>query len=177
MASGDAKTRQPRRRRSSNAAAETSTGSTERRAKIQHISALVGTVVAVLALVVTVIAYIFPRSGPSAAPERIPFSSAGQHAVVVSTDLQARACTEEGALKSRVDDVKTVIQFINRSSEAIRLYWINYDGARESFGKLSSGQTQEFYTYLTHPWLVGNASGQCIGIFLPAKKPGRAVIQ
>jgi VHL beta domain len=177
MAPGDARTRKLRQRGSSRTAAETSARSKERREQIQHIAALVGAIVDVLGLLMAVIAYILPRSAPSSTPERIPSSSAGQSAVVVSTDLQPRACSEAGALKSTADDTKSVIQFVNRRSEAVRLYWINYDGVREGYGNLPPGETLEFDTYETHAWLIADASDRCIAVFAAAKKPGRAVIQ
>jgi hypothetical protein len=172
----DAKTSRPEQRGSLTSSVQVSGRSEERREKIQFISGLVVAAVTVLGLIVAALAYFLPRSTSQPMPVRVASSSVSQRPIVVSTDLQARGCSEAGALKSSSSDHKTVIQFVDDSSEAIRLYWIDYDGARENYGTLSPGETAEFDTYLTHPWLVADASG-CIAVFLPAREPGRAVIQ
>ena len=176
MAPDNAGTRKPRSRGSSGAGTRTNSQSKHRQAQVQLICTLVGAVVAVLGLVVAGFTYLLPRAAPSAGPTRIP-SSAGQSTVVVSTDLQALACSEAGALKSTATNDKTIIEFVNHSSKTILLYWIDYVGIRQSYGKLAPDELLAFNTYPTHPWLVSDASGQCIAIFLPAKKPGQALIQ
>lgn len=177
MSLGNARTRKPRRRDSAGATAHRTTGSKERQSQIQLICTLIATAVGVLGLVVAGLAYLLPRATPSSVPVRIPSSSAGRSSVVVSTDLQARPCSNSGAIKSTASNDKTIIQFANHSPKTILLYWIDYDGVRQDRGKLLPGGTLAFYTYPTHPWLVADSSGQCLAIFLPVNKPGQASIE
>jgi hypothetical protein len=164
-------------RRMRQGAPGSATGPKERQGQLQLISTLIATVVGVLGLVVAGLAYFLPRAAPSSVPVRIPSSSAGRSSVVVSTDLQARPCSNGGAMKSAAGNDKTIIQFADHSPKTILLYWIDYDGIRQDRGKLLPGGTLAFYTHLTHPWLVADSSGRCLAIFLPVKKPGQASIE
>jgi von Hippel-Lindau disease tumor suppressor protein len=154
--------------RPSRAVSQASSRSGKRREQITFVCTVLGTVATVLALILPALPI---------APVKISPSMNRRNIAVVNTNLQARPCIEAGALRSSSYGHKTVVQFINREPAAIRLYWIDYQGTRELYGNLSPGESVEFDTYVTHPWLVANALGQCIAIFLPAKEPGRAVIQ
>ena len=47
------------------------------------------------------------------------------------------------------------IVFVNRSSTAVDIYWIDYDGNRMLFKPaLAAGAAWRISTFLTHPWLV-----------------------
>jgi VHL beta domain len=146
--------------------------------RIHHVLASrVEVICSVVTAVVAVLTFLMGGLAPLITLPQIPPSSIGQSPVVASTNLQARSCSEATALRSRLYDTPAVIQFVNKLPETVHLYWISYSGARESYGNMSSGESLEFDTYLTHPWLITNATGQCIAIFLPTKKPGNAVIQ
>jgi hypothetical protein len=53
------------------------------------------------------------------------------------------------------DTTKALIEFVNRSSSAVDIYWINYKGDRvPKQSRLAVGATRWEGTFLTHPFLV-----------------------
>jgi hypothetical protein len=61
------------------------------------------------------------------------------------------------------------------------VYWLNFEGKRDPSESqkvtLNPGQSEGRSTYLTHPFLVTDASGKCLGIYLPTTEPSLAVIK
>jgi hypothetical protein len=86
-------------------------------------------------------------------------------------------CAQESVLKSTAGAVATKLQFVNRSTGPVILYWLDYDGKRVFYSRLAVGETIDMDTYVTHPWLVTIASGSCLGVYLPQPKPSQIVIQ
>jgi hypothetical protein len=80
----------------------------------------------------------------------------------------AVSCEEEKNLRSLGTQFATNINFNNASSQAVRLYWINHQGARELYDTLARGETRGFQTYITHPWLAADLQDKCLGIYMPA---------
>jgi hypothetical protein len=76
-------------------------------------------------------------------------------------------CEEEKNVRSRSGTTSTSIVFSNGSSHGVRIYWIDYGGARKFYGKLENGQSLNFQTYITHPWLVADLEDKCLGIYMP----------
>lgn len=63
--------------------------------------------------------------------------------------------TVEGIARSTDHTTRVPINFINRSSSAVDIYWIDYDGNRVLYrASLAVGAGWQAGTYLTHPWLV-----------------------
>ena len=107
---------------------------------------------------------IFFRSLPTM--RRAPVgSSAG------STSAAPVNCDQEKNLRSQAATDSTEISFRNRSSQTRRIYWLNFDGARVLYASLTPGQTINFQTYMTHPWLVTNDADECQAIYLPTTSP------
>ena len=44
------------------------------------------------------------------------------------------------------------VTFKNESSQAIELFWHNYQGELRSYGQIAAGATMAMNTYATHPW-------------------------
>jgi hypothetical protein len=82
--------------------------------------------------------------------------------------LKARASREPGValrpldaamvdnlLRSSNGATRATIKFVNQSSSAVDIYWINYDGHRVLYYRgLAVNSTWTADTFLTHPWLV-----------------------
>lgn len=66
------------------------------------------------------------------------------------------------AVKSENGEIATSICFNNRWSEAIAIYWINYDGQREFYLNLEPGEQYLQETYVSHPWVVLAKSDEII---------------
>ena len=73
-------------------------------------------------------------------------------------------CPSEGALRSLSDVERTRISFRNERFGRIYVFWIDYEGQRQLYRTLAPGQSQTFQTYATHPWVVTDASGNCLGV-------------
>jgi hypothetical protein len=80
-------------------------------------------------------------------------------------------CSEEAGLRSLAGDRSTQITFVNRRSEPIYTYWLNYQGRRVFYAEVAAGQSYIQQTYVTHPWVVATRAGDCLRIFMPEKAP------
>ncbi|MCI0553330.1 MAG: hypothetical protein L0287_20465 [Anaerolineae bacterium] len=58
------------------------------------------------------------------------------------------------SLRSIEGSVETVITFLNASGRAIKVYWVNYEGAEEFWFELQPGQSQVQGSFVTHAWCV-----------------------
>jgi VHL beta domain len=63
--------------------------------------------------------------------------------------------TVDDTARSREHSTPVLITFINHSSTAVDIYWIDYDGNRVLYRQgLAAGASWRAGTFLTHPWLV-----------------------
>jgi hypothetical protein len=76
-------------------------------------------------------------------------------------------CKEEGSLKSKEATLQTSIVFTNKEDQPVSIYWLDYDGKRIPYGTLGTGQVFSTKTYVTHPWLIADAKGNCKAIYMP----------
>jgi von Hippel-Lindau disease tumor supressor len=76
----------------------------------------------------------------------------------------AGECPSERALRSHSSIDRTSISFRNERLGRINVFWIDYAGQRQFYRTLAPGQSQTFQTYATHPWVVTDASGNCLGV-------------
>jgi hypothetical protein len=81
------------------------------------------------------------------------------------------------ALRSTADDTPTTIVFSNQTSETISWYWLDYNGNEVFYNSSAPGQVVAQPTFLTHPWVVKGASGQCYGIWLPSAESRTIVLR
>jgi VHL beta domain len=65
------------------------------------------------------------------------------------------AAMVDNVLRSSNGATRATIKFVNQSSSAVDIYWINYDGHRVLYYRgLAANSTWTAETFLTHPWLV-----------------------
>lgn len=79
--------------------------------------------------------------------------------------LAELSCGQEGSVKSREASVVTTVRFINPTSEPADLFWLDYQGRRQFFGRLQAWGSRLQGSYVTHPWLLATERGQCLAIF------------
>lgn len=91
--------------------------------------------------------------------------------------LDAHACSDEPNLRSLSFDVKTTLMFKNATAQPVRLYWIDYTGARKLYFTLQPGDTISQDTFLTHPFVLTDLNDKCLGIYLPSKEPSVAILR
>ena len=76
-------------------------------------------------------------------------------------------CSEAPKLKSQNSDTPTKITFVNASDGRRVIVWMTFDGKLKEYAELDPGQELTQSTFLTHPWMVTNAPGDCMQIFMP----------
>lgn len=87
-------------------------------------------------------------------------------AAATFSGLKASNCSEEGTIKSATG-ASTYVMFKNKTDSDISVYWLNAQGKRQLYKKLSAGQSHNQQTFVTHPWLIANAQDACVGIYTP----------
>ena len=88
-----------------------------------------------------------------------------------SAHTQEGSCPNEAALRSRHSTMQTEITFINDTGGTVRLYWINSEGERQLYAQLPTGQRVRQLTFVTHPWVVVDSEGRCLGVYRAARAP------
>jgi hypothetical protein len=85
-----------------------------------------------------------------------------------STAVPADACkiTQPKSLEGKVT---TSIRFVNKTPGAVRIFWLDYTGKRVFYKELAAGASYVQPTWKTHPWVVLNATGACIGYVIAPK--------
>ena len=95
--------------------------------------------------------------------------------------LVVQDCSQESSLRSLNGEVSTVIRFTNTTSQSVVIHWLNYQGERDpsenQIHTLKPGESTFVGTFLTHPFLITDASGKCLGIYQPIREPASAVIR
>ena len=71
------------------------------------------------------------------------------------------ACDRDGKAKSKNGDVKAALTVINNSDEAVKTYWLDYDGKRVFYEDVAPHTSYVQKTWLTHPWVVTSVDGDC----------------
>lgn len=99
----------------------------------------------------------------TASPETAPMGTER-----LETLIDRKACAQESSLRSLDGQNPTAINFVNLTSQAIRIYWLDYQGRRQFYHVLQPTQGYTQSTYLTHPWMTTTKSGECLAIYLPA---------
>jgi dipeptidyl aminopeptidase/acylaminoacyl peptidase len=77
---------------------------------------------------------------------------------------------ERGPRASRSTGESTSLTFINRTSAAVELFWLDTDGKRQSYGRLRPDEEREQHTYAGHVWLVVDAKQRPLGLKVAADK-------
>jgi hypothetical protein len=91
-------------------------------------------------------------------------------------DLPPLPVEQEGKLRSQQNQPATSVFFLNRTDKPVKMFWLDFDGKRKPYGEIVPGACFSQRTYLTHAWLLEDAGGKCLGIYLPEKASGRVVI-
>jgi caspase domain-containing protein/von Hippel-Lindau disease tumor suppressor protein len=82
------------------------------------------------------------------------------------TGSQVRSCTLESSTRSTPSNTAATYSISNSGLEKVSVFWLDYDGARQPWFDLDPGQRVPIQkTYATHPWVIVDAAGRCMGIF------------
>ena len=66
--------------------------------------------------------------------------------------------------------------FINRTAGEVKLFWLDPEGRRQSYGALGPGETRDQHTFAGHVWLVTDAEGKSWHVFEAKEDGGEASI-
>ena len=71
---------------------------------------------------------------------------------------------------------ETSLHFINRTTNDVKLYWIDPSGDRQNYGVISGGGEREQNTYAGHIWLVTTGAGEQLAVFETPDNGGDAIV-
>ena len=78
-----------------------------------------------------------------------------------------RSCSSRDGLRSHSSTTPARIGFAHFSGPQRDVYWIDYQGRAHNYITIKAGQATQVDTFLTHPWMITDAKGNCIEIVLP----------
>jgi hypothetical protein len=88
-----------------------------------------------------------------------------------------RACSAEPSLRFRGDTAPISMYFYNATGKDIQLYELDAEGRRVARGTLSADISFTAWTSVDRPWIVADASGECLEVVLPGKRTRFNTIQ
>jgi von Hippel-Lindau disease tumor supressor len=91
--------------------------------------------------------------------------------------LERKNCDVEPTMRSLTSEIPTDVRFVNTRVESIRLYWLDFEGHRQLYSTLRSGQSLTQPTFATHPWVATDENAVCLGTFLARRDPATATIK
>jgi dipeptidyl-peptidase-4 len=65
----------------------------------------------------------------------------------------------EAPRRSSRNGEETFVTFVNRTQGEVELFWLDADGARQSYGKIAAGTEQRQHTFAGHVWLAVDGKG------------------
>ncbi|MDI6102065.1 hypothetical protein QLQ12_25940 [Actinoplanes sp. NEAU-A12] len=113
---------------------------------------------------------------PAALGQRSPSPAASAKPTPAPAEVTVLSAHRERDLRSIVTEQQTEIDFVNHRDEPVVIHWLDYQGTRERYVVLDSGDTRQQPTYVGHPWVVTDVKGQSLVVFLPATRPAQATI-
>jgi hypothetical protein len=88
---------------------------------------------------------------------------------MINGDFNAKAqhVSVPFGLKSTGWSVRLQLTIHNRRNEAIKFWWVDYNGNPVLYGVIPSGAAIRQFTFGTHPWLITNTNGDLISSVVP----------
>lgn len=91
--------------------------------------------------------------------------------------LKSISPKKEGKIKSEHSKTSTGIKLENETSETVTVYWLDFDGERQRYGKIKPAGSFSVQTYETHPWLLADKKDKALAIFVAGSSPGVGVLK
>ncbi|MCY1706819.1 MliC family protein [Pannonibacter sp. SL95] len=85
------------------------------------------------------------------------------------------SCAEYGSVRSLDGGFRGRMVFRNARSEPVDVSWIDYSGGQRFYARLLPGQVLDQESILSNAWLVTNAGGQCLGLYV-SRAPRQDVV-
>jgi hypothetical protein len=111
--------------------------------------------------------------GPSKEPSNQADSAIASPAGIGQESAEANWSFENSdyppVLESNVNSVKstreTTLEFQNRTSTHLRLWWRTIEGQRQPYGELAPGSVRVQQTFVDHVWVVTDRTDRALGIY------------
>jgi hypothetical protein len=87
------------------------------------------------------------------------------------------ACSDESTLKSVSRTAPIKLLLYNALGADIQLFELDANGRRMPYGTISNDRSAAIQTYVARPWVVADASGQCLQIVLPGQRTRFLTVQ
>jgi von Hippel-Lindau disease tumor supressor len=84
---------------------------------------------------------------------------------------ETRHAGELKGLRAANSGLATSITFVNRSSETVKVYWLDFEGKRKLYETVPAGQQCHQPTFVLHPWVVTDARDHAWGLYFPDAQP------
>jgi VHL beta domain len=82
----------------------------------------------------------------------------------LTVDPVASHCADEGKVVSPASSQAATITFSNQTTQTLKIYWLDYTGARKPYGEVAPGATTTQATFVGHYWMLADATDQCARI-------------
>jgi hypothetical protein len=93
-------------------------------------------------------------------------------------ELAALSCSQEATLRPQPSGTLALIRFRNaRSTGALGVSVIDEEGRRHSIGTLDPGREGWVWSLVTIPWVITDASGACVAVYMPTAEPSTATLR
>jgi hypothetical protein len=78
----------------------------------------------------------------------------------------SNACRDERKLRSVQGNVHTTMNFVNRSNQEVRSYWLDYSGRRVFYKAIPPNGNYMQPTFQTHPWVITDPRDNCLNVYV-----------
>jgi beta-lactamase regulating signal transducer with metallopeptidase domain len=83
---------------------------------------------------------------------------------------EVTACSNEGGLKPRSDNIPISMTLFNNTGNDIRIYDLDDKGNRTAHGMIADNMSSSTLTYVGSPWVITDGAGQCLQIVVPGER-------
>ncbi len=91
--------------------------------------------------------------------------------------VASSGCVGEANLRSQSGTAPSTIVFVNQKAVPIKVYWLDYSGARVYFFDLAPNESLTQSTFINHPWVVTDSNNVCLGVFVSNAQTSSAILQ
>ncbi|MEM8950008.1 MAG: alpha/beta hydrolase [Pseudomonadota bacterium] len=83
-----------------------------------------------------------------------------------SPKLENQLADDWSGVRSERNANEVNVVFRNQTSEAVAVYWIDFEGQRKPYGVIDPAQEKRQHTYQGHRWELQSVSGELLGRFI-----------
>jgi hypothetical protein len=94
----------------------------------------------------------------------VPTTTSSTTPKPLTVDPVASHCADEGKVVSPASSQAATITFSNQTTQTLKIYWLDYTGARKPYGEVAPGATTTQATFVGHYWMLADATDQCARI-------------